>query len=180
MHSKTVTKIISLVVFNALTALLIFQINFAGGKSSPTLAQTTSSYSATWTVDQCRFISGNLTDGNTSFNIKLGAASWNVSYSINGVQDAIKEKWVASGWLDNNPDRASVFNLSSITFSSGPCTDGELRKLSTYARALNTGLYGFAGFYETNNSSNEDWDGGGSYPTGWKVCKVNAFTDPCS
>lgn len=189
MHSKTVTKIISLVVINALTALLIFQINFAGGKSSPTLAQTTGNYSATWTISECRRLRSNFTDGDHKVDIILGVAKWNVSYSIDGTPDAIKEIWTVPDdkWIDISPVGSRPIVKIVNTGDGGPksiyqtavCTDDVFTDfvLSPY-RWVVGGNYSWSAHLRDKSAVSDDQNGG-SYPKGWKVCKVNDFADPC-
>lgn len=192
MNLKTFTKIISLLLINGLTALLIFQLNFAGGKNTPTKAQTaTPNYSTTWTPSSCRVIKGSFSG--TEIKILLGVAEWQVQYSgeISG-----KEKWVVpddpnnpnDGWFDLQ-QTGTFNNISESKYTNIPCADGTYYhsitgtippgKGANYVETyiVNQGNYGFL---EYTSKDDDDMSSGGSFPKAWKVCKVNEFADPCS
>ena len=189
MRAKTLTKIISLVVINALTALLIFQINFSGGKNSPTQAASeTPNYTATWTPSLCR----ELTDS-TRINprqdqikaypedLRVGVAEWQVEYSgdISG-----KEKWVVpddpnnpnDGWVDLY---AVNGNYKHQKFETEECNDTYSTRGGSHPIMMVMGMYGYTFKGVDSQGTYSVGDIGGSYPKSWKVCKVNAFTDPC-
>ena len=190
MQIKTLTKIISLILINGLTALLIFQINFAGGKNSPTKAQTaTPNYSVTWDIAQCRVLKGKW-NNTTDVKILLGPAEWYVQYSgdISG-----KEKWVVpddpdnpnDGWYDV-PQTGTFNHIYTDEYKTEDCKGGYYvypdsapYNVNGYAEdyIVTQGLYAF---FEYTSSDDDDASSGGSYPKAWKVCKVNEFTDPCS
>lgn len=162
MRTKTLSKIISLILINGLTALIIFQIGLSQGKNSPTEAQTaTPNYTAIWTPVRCRNLTG--VDDGKGVNISLGVAEWQVEY---GGDISGKEKWVVDGWVDKYTEEpAFKYEKHEVRECVENTTGGSGGRVSL------TGLYGYTFF--AGGGLPVIYSTGVSYPKSWKVSKIN-------
>ena len=158
MKTKMLTKIVSLVVINGLTAILVFQINFSDGKNSPIKAQPTEKYSAIWTVTACRVaVFGT---GLSKYRVPIGPAGWKVDYTL-ADGSTISETWEATDW--NDYIYGNSFNTVLVNDRSEVCSD---KQGYVKGRAYTSGMYSASGDADTSTWSVA------SIPTKWKMTQL--------